>query len=343
MEFKVHRDSFIQKLESVQYGLSRREVVDQCSCFAFRNGWVYTFNDEVTCKTKSLLPKEFSAAVPAYPLLAMLKKWKEEEVAVRVGDGEVTFVGKNRKSSHNVEKEIFLPIDKLERPEAWRPVPSNFGTAISLVQETASQDEKTTILTSLHFTDGFVESTDQIQITRFEIETGIEKPYTVRRASIKDIVSLDMTETAETPAWVHFRNPVGVYFSCRRYVEEFPKLDKFLADDGGVTTLLPKGIVEAAEKAMEFSKENIDDPSVEVSMRAGLLRIRGKGVSGSFEEVKKVAYDGPPIKFRIPPQILSEIAKRHSEVRISPTKLRVEGMGFVYCASLQPSLDQKGE
>lgn len=342
MEFLVNREAFLTKLELCQYGLSRREVVDQCSSFIFRNGGVYSYNDEVSCRAKSLLGKEFTAAVPAFVLMSMLKKFSEEEIRITATDSDITIHGKNRKSKHRIDKEIFLPIDKIERPTEWRDIHPEFNTAISIVQESASNDPKQQILTSIHVAPNYIEATDSFQIARYQIKTGVSKAFTVRKDSIKNIVGLDMTEIAETPNWVHFKSPVGVTFSCRRYVEPFPDyLGKFLEDDGGIQTVLPKGLSDAAERAQEFSKENADDAAVHIDIREGRIRVRGIGTSGEYEEVKSIKYAGPKVSFRIAPLIFAELVKRHNECAISAVKIRVVGQNYVYCASLEKASEEK--
>jgi hypothetical protein len=67
---RINREEFLRNLESVEPGLSPREILEQSSCFIFQKGWIKTFNDEVACKIKS--PLKLEGAVQAAPLLAIL-------------------------------------------------------------------------------------------------------------------------------------------------------------------------------------------------------------------------------------------------------------------------------
>jgi hypothetical protein len=67
---QVNREVLLQQLESVQAGLSSREIIEQSSCFVFKDGNVVTFNDEVSCSRPCELGS-FTGAVQAAPLLSI--------------------------------------------------------------------------------------------------------------------------------------------------------------------------------------------------------------------------------------------------------------------------------
>ena len=52
----VNREAFLHQLESVQAGLSSKEMIEQSSCFAFIKGKVVTYNDEISCRQKCEVP-----------------------------------------------------------------------------------------------------------------------------------------------------------------------------------------------------------------------------------------------------------------------------------------------
>ena len=43
---RVNRQLLLDALMSVTPGLTQKELIEQSSCVVFRNGQVYTFNDE---------------------------------------------------------------------------------------------------------------------------------------------------------------------------------------------------------------------------------------------------------------------------------------------------------
>lgn len=331
---RVNRADLLQRLETVQAGLSPKDIVEQSSSFVFLDGHVVTYNDETACRTASPLGKKFKGAVAAAPLLAILRKLPEDEVELEAADGELVVSGKRRKAGIRMDAEIHLPVDKVDYPEEWKPLHEDFTDAVSLVQECATKDESQFTLTCVHVHPKWVEACDNYQMTRFKLKTGVSGPTLVKRESIKHIIDLGMTELGETENWIHFRNPNGLTVSCRRYMEEYPDLVPFLSGEGGHPATLPKGLVEAAENAEIFSSENVDDNKVTIELKPGKLHISGQGVSGWYSEVKKLAYDGERMEFTISPSLLKEITKRHNDCEINGSTLKVDGGKFIYVTCL---------
>ena len=156
-----------------------------------------------------------------------------------------------------------------------------------------------------------MEACDNFQIMRYHIELGLEHAILIRRDALKQIMTHGITKFAETETWAHFKNPKGLILSVKRHVRnDYPDLTELL-NIKGAKTVLPKGLAEATERCDVFSSENVDDNHVRVSLKPNKLSILGKGVTGShFEPYRaKVNYKGPPLTFRIKPQLLSKIVK----------------------------------
>ncbi len=77
---RVDRKLFLMQLESVMPGLSTREIIEQSSCFIFKDGKVQTYNDEIGCTQNSCL--SIRGAVQALPLISILRKLKEKYLEV---------------------------------------------------------------------------------------------------------------------------------------------------------------------------------------------------------------------------------------------------------------------
>jgi hypothetical protein len=187
-------------------------------------------------------------------------------------------------------------------------------------------------MTCIHLTSKYVEACDNYQMARYRIKLPLDEAAMVRKDSLKHVAEMGMTEYAETKKWLHFRNPLGVTLSCRRYVEDYEDLGPFF-DFTGTPTQLPPGLVEATEKATIFSSES-ETNQVAIELRPGKLRIEGKGNNGWSREIKKVVYEGEPIKFFIDPTLLVELLKTSNECEIGPGRLLVKGHHFRYVACL---------
>lgn len=338
---KINRAQLLTNLEAVVPGLSKKERSEQTNSFVFMDGRVYTYNDEIYCKARSGMPKDFEGAVEAKTLLTALNKFKDDEVEVEIsGNSEFLVTGKHRKKFAvilDADITAFTKnLDKVEVPlkKDWKPLHENFGEAISIVQECAGKDESQFAFTCIHLSTKWVESCDNNQLTRYRIKTGIKQPVIVKRDSIKHISPLDMTHFAETDTWIHFRNPDKVQLSCKRHVEKYPDLTKYLKDSDGEITILPKGISDDVDLAEIFSKQVKDKNLLVVELKPGKMKIKGIGVSGWASSEKSVKYRGNPLAFCIAPALLSEITKRHTECKVNGSHLRVDGSRWTYVTSL---------
>ena len=275
-------------------------------------------------------------AVQAEPLLGILRKLTEESINVTNQDEEFIIEGKRRKAGIRMENEILLPVDRIEQPEDWKDLPEDFNDAVQIVIQCAGDDESQFRLTCVHLTPTHIEASDNFQVSRYSLDTGIKEPALVRRDSIKHIIELGMTQFCETESWIHFRNPANLTLSCRRYADEaggFPDLSPIL-DFKGEPTTLPAGLVDAVEKAEVFSQENTEENQVIIQLKPGKLRIRGEGNFGWFTETKSLKYKGGALSFRISPKLLVDLVGRHNECEITSDRLKVDGGDFIYVTSL---------
>ncbi len=177
------------------------------------------------------------------------------------------------------------------------------------------------------------------------MKTGIREDLLLKRDSIKPISDLGMTHFSEGDAWIHFKNPIGLIYSVRRYLDDYPDLGPYF-DVEGTPTGLPKGLVEAVALAEIFSMENADKGSnlVKVILKGNRLQIEGEGVSGKYRSrLKKVNYKGPDITFLIAPKLLVEITKKHNEVEIAEDRLKVDGGRWRYISYLFKADDEPVE
>lgn len=322
----IDREKFLTALNAVKAGLSPREFIEQSSCFVFQDGMVMTFNDEVSCRIK--IPIEVEGAIQAQSLLDILGKVEDEELMVRVAEeeSELQFKGKGKVFGVTMDAEIYLPTSEVEMPleEDWRDLPKEFTESVGLVQHCASKDSSKFRLTCIHLAPDFIEACDNMQAMRCMVDTGLRKSVLVRASSLAHICELGMDRVAMTESWIHFENESGLIFSCRRYNDEYIKLDSLLEFEGKPLTF-PKGLDKAAERAAIFAMDKAGDPLVTITLKTDKLKLEGEGISGWYRESKDVTYDGPDMEFMIDPSLMMRIAERHSDAQISGEKLRISG------------------
>ncbi len=328
---RTNKEEFLKELESVLPGLSAREIIEQSSCFIFKDKKVMTFNDEVACSLDCSL--KITGAVQAMPLINILRKLQEEIIDISIEGEELIIKGKNKKAGIPMEAEILLPIDSIETPKKWNKLSADFSEAVKMVKNCAGKDETQFIMTCIHITPKWIEACDNYQAARYRILTDLEKPILVRRDSLKPIENLEMNQYNITKNWIHFKNVNGLVFSCRKLVEDYPKLGKLFKQEGEDTTL-PKGLNEAIERAEVFSVENAEDNQIIVHIKKGKIKIEGRGASGWFSEIKKVKYSGGRLDFAIAPELLRELIDKHNICQVSKKCIKMQIGKFTYIASL---------
>lgn len=294
-----------------------------------------TFNDEVACRKK--IGVDVTGAVQATSLLAILEKLDDPFLRVFENEkGELEFKGKRKSFGVTKDAEIFLPIDKVETPTEWYPLQKKFVEAVGLVQHCVSTDESRFRLTCIHLAPDFIEACDNLQAMRCRFKTGLKKPLMVRGTSLMHITALAMDKVATTKSWIHFKNQDGLIFSCRKYSEEYPELDH-LIDAKGHPMDIPRGLKEASERAAIFAADKPGDPTMEVRIADGKIRILGQGLSGWYKEIKEVTYSGPPIQFYISPQLLlyiTDTSETNREALLCKDRLRIKGEWWDYITVL---------
>lgn len=320
---KINRETFLKDLQMVKGGLSPREFIEQSSCFVFANGQIQTFNDEVACRKATDI--SITGAVQAESLLAILEKFDDKELTIRQNENsQLEFRGKRDMFWVVMDREVFLPIDKVEDPGEWQELPAKFSEAVKMVRQCASIDETKFILTCIHLHPKYMEACDDKQLIRWKVPTGLKESVLVRGSALGHISDLAMTEISSTEHWIHFRNADGLIFSCRKYMEKYPKLDPYMEFEGRDITL-PKSIAEAADRAAIFAADKAGgDPIVTVMISKEKIRLSGEGISGGYKGIRDVAYSGPSLKFVISPLLLKDITQMYSEAQISERKLRVK-------------------
>jgi len=329
---RVNREKLLGQLESILPGLSTREIIEQSSCFVFQKGIVMTYNDEVACTQESCLPIE--GAVVAMPLVSILRKLKEDELEITTNKEELLIKGKRKKVGIRMDVDILLPTDSVEKPKKWKELPEDFTSAISIVQQCSGKDETKFSLTCVHLTPKWIEACDGYQAARYKMKVDVEKGTLVRKESIKYITDLDMLEFSETEHWIHFRNSSGLILSCRRWIENFPKLSELL-NVKGTPTKFPKGLIEAIEKAEIFSAENVEDNQVIINLKPNKLRITGRGGSGYYQEVKGIKYKGKSLSFRVAAGLFADLIRHHNSCEITADRLKVATGKYSYITVLQ--------
>ena len=337
---KVKREKLLFALDAISPGLSKTDILEQSSCFVFmKNGQVATYNGEIACLHKSPL-NGFVGAVQAEPLLDILKKLDHDVLSVSSADNSLVLSAKSEETGIGMEAKVLLPVDKVETPKKWKSLSEEFTEGINLVQHSAGNDDQKFNLTCVHIHPEWVEACDNIQAAKYITKTPIKQPTLVKADSIKHIVSLGMTEIAETSAWLHFKNPSGLVLSCARWTDSYVDTSGIFKITGKKAQL-PKGLADAASKGAVFSKENSDYNRVSIELSKGLMKLEGRGSSGWYRKSQAIDYKGERLNFLIDPELIVKLTKDFNDCEISDTTLKVERGSLTFITALDSRAQTK--
>lgn len=325
---KINRKSLLRCLEAVSPGLASREgVLEQGQCFIFQSGRLTTFNGEVACSIVS--PLDLEGAVPAEPMLKLLRKIPEEELAVRIDSGQLQIKGRDKWTAIRMESEVRLSLEDMEKPGAdWKSLPKGFVGSLGIAVSCVSSDASLPVITCVHLTPDHLESCDNRQLIRCPLETGIAECL-VRGSALKSVITMGVEEVNQTDNCLHFRNGNGLVLSCRRYEQNFPSLDGSLQCDGPAVKL-PEGLEQVVSRLEVFSSEAQGESLVLVTLTPGEIQLKGSGPSGWHRERYAVEYDGPEKRFVMNSRILLEAVKRSRDCVVGEDRVKVEDPMFTW-------------
>ncbi|MDR2704340.1 MAG: hypothetical protein LBC02_01045 [Planctomycetaceae bacterium] len=343
---KINREELIHSLNSLRPGIAKREVIEQGDCVIFdaKNGIAYSFNEQIACIIK--LDIGITGAVIAEPLINTLGRLPDEEIDISQEEDDTSLIyikgGKRSITGIKCETQLRLPIDVLEHPDetAWMPLPENFNEAVELTENCVSRSDTDFQFSSIHITSNFMESANENQACRYNIEMAIDEPFLVRHGALHAIVSNGVSEYALTPEWLHFRDKHDLTISCRRYREEYlDQMDYIITKERKSTTLtLPSGLKEAILTASLFSKDNIkgvDEIEVVFSKEKQKVTIIGEGFYGFHRNSHKIEYDGEDMQFFINPKLLSTLVDQYKTCDLCENCLKFSNAFYTYVTSLE--------
>ena len=136
-------------LEIVKPGLANKEMIEQSTSFAFIDGRVVTYNDEISL-SHPVEGLEIEGAIQAEQLYKLLSKIKQDEIEVTTENAEIIFQAGKMKAGLTLQQEIKLPLDEISKPGKWKTLPDDFVKYIRMAMQVCSQDMSRPVLTCVH-------------------------------------------------------------------------------------------------------------------------------------------------------------------------------------------------
>ncbi len=330
---KINKKKLMAVLEKVKPGLASKDIVSQATSFAFSDGYISTFNDEIAISAP--FESEIEGAVRANELYALLSKVYDDELDVTTKGNELIIKGKKAKAGIKLETEITLPIDELgdTTKMALLPLPEDFLDIINIASQVAAKDMSKPILTCVFIEGEMIYASDGGRIIRGEMNGKIDGSILLPAAVVKTLLKYNVTEFGKTQGWVHFHTEDELIFSSRVLVGDFPEVDEYLEVEGDILTF-PKTIISMLDRAGVFTAENISDEFVTISVENKKMIVKGEGEFGWLEETTNCRYQGDKVEFSVDPAFLVDIVEDLKKCVVGENTLLFQGENFDHVISL---------
>lgn len=328
-------------LELVRPGLANKKLLEQATSVIFRDGKVWTFNDEVAVVAP--LETGITGVVPAEPLYKFLGKLPPDgELKIEEGDGEFRFSSGRNRAGIRRDEDIRLPIDdEVVEPDEWWSIPDGFIKALDRALFSCAQGGHRPILTCVHITQQWIESCDGFRMTRVDSSNILDDNVVcLVGRNLERLANYSPTEIGFSGNWLQFRNGDDVRYAVRMIDGDYPDLGRFI-EEGGQELELP---TNELEKALEWASVVADDSikykqHVDLQIQKGRITVKGEGPDGWAEETLRLRYNGPSLSFKANPTLLKEMLSLGSKITVGKESLKIESEGFVHVVSLEVEED----
>lgn len=329
----MEKANLVNALEIVRPGLARKEMIEQTTSFAFMDGAVVTYNDEISIRHPIDIGVE--GAVGSEKLYNFLTKTDKDEVEIEEKGDKIQLKAGKALAGIKINKDIQLPVDHFPDDDAeWQPLPENFADMVRFCLFSCASDMTRPVLNSIHVTGTMIESTDTFRMTRCTFPNSGGDELLIPLHHAKELVKYTCTHLTFTKNWIHFRTDQGSTFSCRIFSGEYPDISGFFAVDGHEITL-PKTIEEVLSRAAIFSaRENYLDEQLFIDLEDKQLTVSATSDEGWFKESHRVRYSDDPLQMIVVPRLLSEILKVKYTCTIGEDAIKFEGENWEHLVKL---------
>lgn len=329
---KINTAELKRALEIVKPGLSNKELVEQSTSFAFVNGCVVTYNDEISV-SHPVAGIEIEGAVQAEELYKFISKLKTEEIILTIEQESIVIKSGRSTAGFALAKEIKLPLnEELGKKGKWIPIAPEFIETLKFVSLSCSKDMTNAKLTCVHVNkNGFIEASDNFRVCHYKIDVPV-KTFLLPESSVDPIARLKPTSITEGRGWVHFRTEEGTILSSRTFFEDFVDTSKYIGiDTVDVVLNLPANLDEMLDKAIVFIKKekNFTD-DITISIDEKFLTVESKSDTSWFKEKARIQYNSTPISFALSPFLLKDIIAKTDKCILVKNILYFKEANWIY-------------
>lgn len=335
----VNKDELKRALEIVKPGLANKEIAEQFTSFAFMQGCIVTYNDEISV-LHPIKGIELTGAVKAEELYKFVSKLKSDEIDIIEEDNSIILKSGRATAGFAIEADVKLPIEEeLSKKGEWVPLPKKFIEFLKFASMSCSDNLSLPILTCVHVNEtGVIESSDNYRICHCKLNKPLPiSTFLLPKTSVLIVTKLNVVEIAEGTGWVHFKTEEGTIVSCRTFNDTFIDTTPYLKPvKGGLNIVLPDNLNEILDRAIIFAKRDTETQEfVDIELNKRRLTVRSKSETSWFEERSTLQETVEPVQLSIMPYLLKDIFTQTKECTVTEKLLYFKGVDWVYISALR--------
>jgi len=334
---KINKQELLDALSIVRPGLANKEMIAQSTSFAFLNGRVVTYNDEISI-SHPVQNLDIEGAVKANELYELLNKIKKDEIDFEMTESEIRIKAGRSKAGLTLKQEVTLPLEEIGEQGKWKKLPDQFQEALKFTSFSCSNDMSMPVLTCIHVDKktSCAISSDNFRLTYHNLGGTLPiNSFLIPASSVKELIKYLITHIAEGQGWVHFKTKEDTIFSCRIFEDTYPDTSKMFNVQGNEIHL-PKSMEAILERAQVFARaEHFLDEQVLIKLGDKKFTIRSEGVTGWFEETANTKYSGEEIEFYANPVFLKDICSKVQSCILSKSSMKFVGKDWEHIIALK--------
>ena len=310
---KIKKDELLNKLNLLKStALGWKGILDISNTFIFTGDHLIAYND----KTSMCIDFEtdFECCIPGLSFYEIINKIKKDTITIKLEKDELNIKGGNIKAMFkiidtdiNFIKELF----KLGKVK-WKKLPEDFFEGLHLCSFSVSNDLTRPIFTALYIKDNNIYSTDNLRISRYEMDSSIKDEILIPASSLVEIQSIkNFNKYYLTDGWIYFKNEDNMIFALRTVEGEYPDASHFFDNVEGTIIELPEDLINNLEAVSVVIKDQHElDKKINVQIFEGQIICKGEQEIGWVETTDFVKTN-EQLEFTINPQFFYQVIKKN--------------------------------
>lgn len=322
---KINKLELQQALAIVKPGLASKEVLEQTTSFAFINGRVITYNDELSI-SHPVKGIDFTGVVKAEELYGLLQRLKKEEIEIELVESELRITCGRVKAGLKLATEIILPIEsEIGVIKKWLdiPDPEEFAKHLFFAMNTCSTDMSQLKLTCVNVTEeGMVQASDSFRLIQCKGKPMPVPTFLIPASLVNEVLKIDPKQIKLKGPWIHFKNDEGTILSTRRVDDSYvsqEQIDRILENKGSAVLVFPKVIDSMIDRVGQFAKRDFSfDETIDVAIKNGKITLSAEALQTKSWIKESAAIESEQsLNFSMTPSLFTGILKETRQCALS--------------------------